>query len=77
MNVRVELVAREGTPEAARKRGNSAWIRSQPHNLGNVEATHFLGNVKKASISKLTAGHTLELVPQVREAEAQRRGGPS
>ena len=41
MNVRVELVAREGTPEAARKRGKAAWNRSHLHILSSISKTHF------------------------------------
>ena len=47
-NVRVELVAREGTPEAARKRGKAAWNRSQPHILGNISKTHFQNNINES-----------------------------
>ena len=49
MNVRVELVAREGTPEAARKRGKAAWNRSQPHILRHLSKRHFQRHINESS----------------------------
>ena len=49
MNVRVELVAREGTPEAARKRGKAAWNRSQPHILRRISKRHFQRHINESS----------------------------
>ena len=56
MNVRVELVAREGTPEAARKRGKAAWNRSQPHILRHLSKRHFQRHINESSNVKGPSG---------------------